>query len=230
MTINQQQYERPKIEAATEAHLACVLLLDTSGSMSGQPIISLNRAIREFKEKVSLDEEAKKRLDVAIVEFNDHANIVQDFTPVCDMKTVTLEAGGLTAMGEGINTAIDLVKDRNRLYSKLGTPCHKPWIFMITDGIPTDDITFAASRIVEEEKKGKYGHLKFWALGVSDYDANTLFQLTKRVLALDETKFEGIFNWLAESMAAISVSQVGEQVRSAVLPDNVRVVPKEWDD
>jgi len=226
--ITQETFGAPKIAAPNEAHLACVLLLDTSGSMSGTPIDSLNRALQDFKDKVSMDDMAQKRVDIAIVEFNSSARLVQDFTPISEMQPVTLVATGSTAMGAGVNMAIDLVKDRNRFYNSLGTPVYKPWIFMITDGAPTDSIDEAARRIQEEESKGTSGKLKFFALGVSGYDKATLFKLTKRVMELSDTDFAGIFDWMSESMVAISVSRVGEDVPLGNLPENARVVPTDW--
>lgn len=220
--INQNFLETPNIMAPNEAHLACVLLLDTSGSMAREPIANLNKALIDFKEKVSMDEQAKKSVDIAIVEFNSSVRIVQDFTPISLMEPVQLVADGLTSMGEGINTAIDLVKERNLFYSTQGTPVYKPWIFMITDGTPTDSIETAAQRIHEEENKGSNGKLKFFALGVSNYDKTTLFKLTNRVIELKDVDFSGIFNWISESMVAISVSRVGEDVKLSDLPQNAR--------
>jgi uncharacterized protein YegL len=227
--ISQETFDTPKIAAPNEAHLACVLLLDTSGSMSGSPIGSLNQALQDFKEKVSLDEMAKKRVDIAIVEFNDKARVVQDFTPISEMSSITLQAKGNTSMGAGINMAIDMVKERNRFYNSFGTPVFKPWIFMITDGAPTDDITEAAQRIKEEESKGTRGRLKFFALGVSDYDKETLFKLTPRVMELKDTDFSGIFNWMSESMVAISLSRVDEEAKLTPLPENARKVDPDRD-
>ena len=224
----QETFGAPKIMAPNEAHLACVLLLDTSGSMTGQPIDSLNYALQTFKDQVAMDELASRRVDIAIVEFNNDARIVQDFTPIAQMEPVTLRATGMTYMGAGIDLAIDMVKSRNQFYNSVGTPVFRPWIFMITDGAPTDDIGNAANRIWEEESKGVYGKLKFFALGVGNYDINTLFQLTNRVIELTDTNFDGIFNWMSESMVAISVSRVGEEVRLGDLPENARVVPADW--
>ena len=220
--IIQETFGAPKIAAPNEAHLACVLLLDTSGSMFGEPIASLNQALMDFKDKVSLDEMAQKRVDIAIIEFNNTARVVQEFTPISQMSPIGLEATGRTAMGAGINMAIDMVKDRNRFYNSLGTPVFKPWIFMITDGTPTDDIEEAVSRVHEEERKGSYGKLKFFALGVSNYDKDVLFRITNRVMELRDTDFSGIFNWMSESMVAVSVSRVGEEVSLTQLPENVR--------
>ena len=79
--MNQSTFETPRVAAPGEPHLACLLLLDTSGSMSGAPIGSLNKAINDFKEKTMMDEMAKKRVDVAIMQFDDDVSLVQDFTP-----------------------------------------------------------------------------------------------------------------------------------------------------
>ena len=212
----------PKIANPGEPHLACVLLLDTSGSMSGPPIDSLNHALQDFQSKVSMDEMAQKRVDIAIIEFNNTARVVQDFTPISQMSPPVLQATGSTSMGEGINMAIDLVKERNRFYNELGTPVFKPWIFMITDGGPTDSIESAIQRIQQEESKGTHGKLKFFALGVSGYDKATLFRITNRVMELSNTDFSGIFNWISESMVAISVSRVGDEAKLSQLPANAR--------
>ncbi len=171
---------------------------------------------------------AQKRVDVSIIAFDDEPRIEMDWTPVSQMQPIQLTTGGMTAMGAAINLAIDKVKERNRFYAELGTPCFKPWIFMITDGCPTDSIESAAERIREEENKGTHGKLKFFALGVNNYDKETMFKLTKRVMELENTDFSGIFNWMSESMCAISVSKVGENVPLSNLPENARVVPADW--
>ena len=110
----------------------------------------------------------------------------------------------------------------------MGTPCFKPWIFMITDGAPTDDISAARQRILDEESKGAHGKLKFWAVGVPGYNKDVLTSLTKRCIALNEANFKGIFDWLSESMVIISVSRVGENPALSNLPSDAHVIPTDW--
>lgn len=216
------------VSAPGEPHMACVLLLDSSYSMNGKAMDSLNKAINMFQKQTALDELAQKRIDIAIIEFNEGARVVQEFTPLSQMKPVRLVPTGETSMGAGINLAIDKVKERNRFYASMGTPCFKPWIFMITDGEPTDDISVARDRIREEESKGRHGKLKFWAVGVGDYSEDVLKSLTNRCISLDEANFEGIFNWLSESMVAISVSRVGEEPEAGGLPKGANALSTEW--
>lgn len=218
------------IEVPGESHLACVLLLDTSGSMAGESIRSLNEGVKKFIDQVSLDDMAKRRLDVAILEFNSGVRLVQDFLPISQMSAPVLSANGLTHMGEAIEEAVTMVKERNLLYCSKGTPAHKPWIFMITDGRPegesSDYIERAIELVQREEKKGESGKLKFWSLAVKGADKSILSRLSDRVLELEGHDFTGIFNWLADSMSYISVSTVGSDPEYAPLPQNV--VPAQW--
>lgn len=226
------------VSVVGEPHLACVLLLDVSGSMAGEPISNLNKAIRRFKEQVCKDEIARKRVDVAVVTFATQVHVVTDFVPIEKLPDIKLVAEGTTMMAEGIDVAIDMVKKRNSFYQQIGIPFFKPWIFMITDGLPNSSrvaMQQAAQRIEKEENSGSNGKLKFWVLGISDYDSTEMFKLTKRVVELRNHDFTGIFDWLSDSMTAISQSTVGETVPLERLPENARKarddrkIDEDWD-
>jgi len=213
------------VSVVGEPHLACILLLDISGSMSGEPIWNLNKAIRQFKEQVCRDEIARKRVDVAVVTFATNVQIKSDFVPIEKLPDINLQANGTTMMAEGINVAIDMVKKRNAFYQQIGIPFFKPWIFMITDGLPNSTpiaMEQAAQRIHKEENSGSNGKLKFWVLGINGYDSSEMFKLTKRVVELKDHDFTGIFDWLSDSMTAISQSTVGQNVPLERLPENAR--------
>ena len=62
-----------------EPRCACVLLLDTSGSMHGPPIQALNEGVKAFKEELEGDPLASLRVETAIVSFNSDVELVQDF-------------------------------------------------------------------------------------------------------------------------------------------------------
>ena len=231
--INQSTFETPRIAAHNEPHLACLLLLDTSGSMSGASIDCLCKAIGTFKKHAIKDEQTCKRVDIAIMQFDDDVKVVQEFVPITEMQeNIELTTGGCTEMGKAIMAAIDKVKERNHFYAKIGTPCYQPWIFMITDGGPTDDITEAANRIAEESSKGTHGRLKFWSIGVPGYSKAALCRLSpdgKRMIELDtSTSFEGIFDWLSESISIISASRIGETPSLSPLPEDARKIESDW--
>lgn len=224
-------YDLSTEKSISEPHLAVILLLDTSGSMNGEKIANLNEALNRFVREIQSDPNSRDRIDLAVVEFNRTVNIIQDFLPVSSiMPNFNLTADGTTHMGEGINKAIEMVKARNKLYNQVGTPIYRPWIFMITDGFPTDYDVFpeAAKRVREEEAKGNYGHLKFWALGVDGYDSNTLHQITDRVLKLNDIDFSTAFNWLSRSMVFISQSNVTNEAGALNLPANIDKDVSNW--
>ena len=52
--FNDAILEENTIVAPDEPHMACVLLLDTAGSMIGDPIESLDKAINSFKTTIKL--------------------------------------------------------------------------------------------------------------------------------------------------------------------------------
>ena len=158
--------------APYKPHLACVLLLDISGAMDKNPLKVVNDfkyQIQEIQRKDVFGIESAQ-IDIAIIVFNNSCvQVVQDFISLSDFQRteIMLTVSGVSsdiAINAGINFAIDKVKERNMLYSDMGTPCFKPWIFMITDGAATDDLSIARQRIIEEENKKR---LKFWAIKVS---------------------------------------------------------------
>ena len=70
-----------------EPRCACVLLLDTSGSMHGPPIQALNEGIRAFKTELEGDSLASLRVETAIVSFDSSVQLVQDFATVDALAT-----------------------------------------------------------------------------------------------------------------------------------------------
>jgi uncharacterized protein YegL len=207
-----------------EPHIACVLLLDTSSSMSGAPIESLNKAINDFKEKISMNEHEKKCVDVAIIEFNDEARVVQEFVPLAEMKPITLSATGCSAMGAGIKLAIDKVKERIRFYDSVGTPRYQPWIVMITDGSSTDDISEAKQKIFEEENRKK---LKFLVIGLHGCDTELIKTLTKRTLLIKNLNFLQFLDAVIPRCNPI-VEQFNIGSKPS-MPNDLAILPQDWD-
>lgn len=227
-----QQITRDRMpEAINEAHLPLVLVIDTSGSMEGSPIESVNAGLARFKKELESDGQAQRSVDVAVVTFDTSARVIQDFVPLPHFEPPTLKAGGLTSMGAGLTMALDLVEQRVELYHSLGTPSHRPWVMLITDGCPTDDISAAEQRIADEEARGTHTHLKFFALGTPGHDEAALRKLTKvdkRYMQLGDTNFGGIFHWLSESMSLMSSSMPGANPQLPPLPTNVTLPPSSW--
>lgn len=210
-------------ENSNDFSLPIVFLLDTSASMEGEGIRSLNQGIKSFKEEVSQSDSARSELDIAIVEFNTHAKVVQDFVPLSEMQWEEFKAAGKCNMGEGIDLAIDMAVKRREFYREKGIGVLKPWIFMISAGAPVDDIEEARARIFEEDAKGAYGNIRFWSIGVPGYNKDVLKSLTKRCMPLEEIEFGSMFEFLD-----METSSFPQEPDLPMLPHDPNIIPKDW--
>lgn len=192
-----------------EPRCPCLLLLDTSGSMSGRPIAQLNEGLQAFASQLLTDNLAAKRVEVAVISFGP-VDVATDFVTAQNFTPPVLTASGATPMGQAITTGIDLVDTRKARYREQGISYYRPWIFLITDGAPTDSWREAASRVHAGEESKAFS---FFGVGVEGADMTILSQIASRQpLSLRGLDFRSLFSWLSNSMSSISRSQVDEQV------------------
>lgn len=192
-----------------EPRCPCLLLLDVSGSMGGQPIHELNAGIASFKEELASDTLAMKRVEVGILTFGP-VRVETPFTSAAAFQPPTLNAQGDTPMGEAIRQGLDLVKQRKAEYRANGISYYRPWVFLITDGAPTDEWQSAAASVREAEA-GK--NVAFFAIGVKGANMETLQQISVRSpLRLDGLRFRELFAWLSASLSSVSRSTPGTEV------------------
>ena len=200
-----------------EPRCACVLLLDTSGSMYGPPIRALNDGIRAFKDELEGDPLASLRVETAIVSFDSSVQLVQDFATVDSLATPTLDAQGTTSTATAVNFAIDRVEERKQSYRDAGIPYYRPWIVLITDGASTEsrpDMNAASERVRQAEEAKQ---LAFFSVGVQGADMEELNSMgTRGALPLDGLAFREFFVWLSGSMTRVSSSRVDDEID---LPD-----------
>lgn len=192
-----------------EPRCPCLLLLDVSGSMGGQPIQELNSGLVTFKDELVADTLAAKRVEVGTVTFGP-VQVLHDFVTAEAYQPPRLEPQGDTPMGAAILQGLDLVRQRKELYRANGIGFYRPWIFLITDGAPTDAWREAAARIREGEASKSFA---FFAVGVQGANMETLAQISVRQpLALSGLRFRDLFVWLSSSMKLVSRSTPGTEV------------------
>jgi len=193
-----------------EPRCPCLLLVDVSGSMAGAPIAELNEGLRTFRNELDSDDLALKRVEIAMVQFGPLTR--HDFEGASSWAPPHLTAQGDTPMGAAINDGLDMLRARKDEYRRNGIAYYRPWIFLITDGAPTDAWQSAAHRIHEGEAAKEFS---FFAVGVQNADMGKLAQIsppTRSPLHLKGLAFRELFRWLSESMKSVSRSQPGDAV------------------
>lgn len=187
----------------------CVVVLDNSGSMDGARIDELNRGFRALQRDISADAVASKRVEIAVITFGP-VRVAQPFTTVDRLSMPDIVAENDTPMGGAVTAALKLIEDRKRDYRTAGVPYFRPWMFLVTDGLPTDDIT-AAARAVRQAEASK--SLTFFGVGVEQADMAELGKFSTRPpLKLQGLEFGKMFQWLSASLRSTSRSAPGQQV------------------
>jgi len=230
-----------------EPRCPVALLLDTSGSMQGEPIAQLNEGLRAFSQALKGDQLAALRVEVAIVTFGGQARAIdvrsgspqaipfdanQAFITVDSFHPPTLVAGGPTPMGEAVRRSLTMLRERKDIYKQNGLDYFRPWMFLITDGQPTDEWQAVARQVRDEE--GRKG-LSFYGIGVEEATMQTLAQFAppgRPPLKLRGLAFGELFQWLSKSLSVVAHSTPGVQVPmpdlgwaqfdSSLIPDKSR--------
>jgi uncharacterized protein YegL len=166
-----------------EQKCLCVLVVDISGSMSGEPINQLNKGLQEFHKEVIADFVASQRLEVSIVTFGSSVLCIQEPNLVNNFQMPNLSTNGSTKLVDGVRLAMDVVENRKRWYKETGQNYYRPMIVLITDGEPDgDQDLMGLSNEVSSKVASK--NFMFYSLGVRGYNHQKLNQICSNGLAI----------------------------------------------
>lgn len=215
MSVHEFKAESPQ---NFEEKTLCCLVADTSGSMAGEPIETLNDAIEKFIQDVRVSDDLSERLELGIIQFDDVIKEVQKPALAKDIQFGRLITGGSTRMVDGARAAIEMVKARKIYYRQTGIPYKRPWVILLTDGCPNSDQDVAGLK-KEVHSAFENKDFVFLSIGIGDASMPTLQQIAHPSLAPLEIKtkngipdFTSFFKWLSASMSAVSQARTGQQV------------------
>ena len=191
-----------------DPRIACALLLDTSSSMTGNPIELLNKGFEQFCDEIKNDTLASKRAEISVITFDSVARVVIPFTEGRYLQPQHLSANGATAMGSAIDLALDELAAQKKAYKDAHLEYYRPWLFVLTDGAPTDHAQFSAAATRIKQAEAAKG-VSVFAIGVGPHaDLVKLKELSAKrdPVKLDGLKFAEFFQWLSASLSAASQS------------------------
>jgi uncharacterized protein YegL len=193
------------------------LCLDTSGSMMGDKIRELVQGVNLFYDAIDEDDDAHDAAEVGIVEFNSSASLIQDFSSVERLQRIDeIDATGGTALGEGVNLALDTLEKRKSVYSGAGVLYYQPWLVLMTDGQPNGSATELERAIQRVTDLVSQKKLTVFPIGIgadADMDVLARFSPNRPPLRLRGLSFKEFFEWLSKSVSRVSRSTPGDTVK-----------------
>ena len=197
----------PYVEFADNANerTPCVLVLYCSGSMRDEPIKQLNSGLQALEKELKEDIDASSRVQLLIIKAfgKDEVKVESDWVDAMNFTAPKMEAGGLTPLGKAMETALQKIEEQKCLYDSCGITSKRPWIFLISDGEPTDYGWEESAEICRYAQKNK--KVVIHAIGTQGANLDKLAKFSllppKRLTGLKFTEF---FLWLSRSVSCIS--------------------------
>ena len=189
--------------------LLVYLLLDTSGSMQGEPIEAVNSGIESLVGALRQDPYALETVHLTVMTFDAEANTVVPLTPLEDvvLPQITTPRSGPTHLGLALQMLSKQVKQDVVKSTDSVKGDWAPYLFIMTDGKPSD--TQLYSEQCAEVKKLGFASIIGCAAGPKAREED-LRQCCDRVVSLDtmdNAAFGKLFQWVSEVIAHGNKSQ-----------------------
>ena len=89
--------------------LPVYLVIDTSGSMYGEPIEAVKNGIDLLVSSLRQDPHALETAYLSVITFDDKAQQVVPLTELADFQVPSIEAGGWTALGDALSLTANCI-------------------------------------------------------------------------------------------------------------------------
>lgn len=207
--------------------LPVYFLLDTSGSMNGEPIQALNNALSGMINTLRSDAQALDSLWICIITYDRE---VKEVVPLTELVTfqlpeISCPQSGPTHTGKALEMLYQKVKLDVIKGSATQKGDWKPLLFLFTDGKPNDLQLYR--EMIPKIKESNFGTIVCCAAGHMA-DDSLLKELTDNVVHLDSadsSTLKQFFKWVSDTIEQGNKSQgTGESVSLPPPPSEITVV------
>lgn len=128
-------FDPKKFTTPSAKPLPVVLMLDVSGSMSGDKIDNLNTAVQEMLRAFAREEKMETEIIVAVITFGGQVSLHLPYTKTSQIQWSTMHASGNTPMGAALRMLKSMIEDKTVTPSR----AYRPTIVLVSDGQPNDE-------------------------------------------------------------------------------------------
>ncbi len=200
--------------------LPVYLLLDTSGSMKGEPLESVKTGIHAMLSGLRQDPHALESLHLSIITFDREVKIVVPLTSLetLQMPEIVCPDSGPTHLGAALEVLTQRVKAEVVLSNEEGKGDWRPLLFVMTDGVPSDIQLY--KEVIPQVRSCGFASIIACAAGpkARKEDLRALADQVVSLETMDGNGFVSFFRWVSASMAAGSAGQGGGSGGGAQLP------------
>lgn len=208
--------------------LPIYLVLDVSGSMTGEPIEAVKNGIKTMMSALRQDPYALETVHISIITFNHNAEQVVPLTEIAMFQEPQITASGTTSLGAALSLLSDKIESEVKKTTAEQKGDWKPLVFLMTDGLPTDDWKAGLDKF----KQQKCGIVVACSAG-QNADTSILKEITENVVSLDtadSAAIQAFFKWVSSSISVSSAKIENETAETSSIselpppPDEVNIV------
>ena len=207
--------------------LPIYLVIDNSESMVGEPLDAVNQGLLQLISELRKEPMAVETARISVISFSNRARQIIPLTDIARFAPPTLSVGPGTSLGAAFELLGQSVKNDVRKSTTSQKGDWKPIVFLLTDGLPTDDWQVGFSRF---EKLIDKSEVNIIAIGCGeDADLGILKIITPNVLVMKNMSpgdFAAFFKWVSASVttASVSASREGGGMNLPTPPGTLEVV------
>jgi uncharacterized protein YegL len=188
--------------------LPVYLLIDTSGSMRGEPIEAVKVGLQALVSGLRQDPYALESVHLSLIAFDQQAKVLCPLTSLEEFQMPLLQCpeAGPTHLGEALRALCECVEREVARATPERKGDWRPLLFIMTDGSPSDLAVY--DEWAERTRAKGFAAIVACAAG-SKAKQEPLRKVADHVVTLDtmdSAAFSGFFKWVSSTVSAGSVS------------------------